>query len=290
MQFAKVLLYLAITLSSCLPPQQTSAQTPANESQPVAVVTIEPASPVEPPRPVKPGERSSTVPVRVRYNPAAPGAKLTAPESLTISLAINTSSYANSQRTFVMSRTRDGAWETTIALEYFWSFLIFLVKDQNNRVDSNQGDYWQILSCGEDGMPSARATYNLAASYAGDVLAPGIQRAVDYARAISILEESMKRHPDRIGSVSEVWRYQVKRAGETDAAYARLAGEIEHFILDQKDNEPALTAAVRFVSNWKKRLPAGLLDKAQTALVTLNPKSPVIMNISITAVETETRH
>jgi thiol-disulfide isomerase/thioredoxin/Tfp pilus assembly protein PilF len=76
--------------------------------------------------------------------------------------------------------------------------------------------------------------------------------------------------------VSEVWRYQVKQAAETDAAYARLAGVIEHFILDQKDNEPALTAAVRFVSNWKKRLPAGLLDKAQTALVTLNPKSPVI--------------
>jgi thiol-disulfide isomerase/thioredoxin/tetratricopeptide (TPR) repeat protein len=276
MRFTKIYLSILISLGISAQAQRISAQTPADKSPAEGVVTIEPRCPVEPPRPAKPGERSATVPVRVRYNPAAPGAKLTAPESLTISLAINTSSYVNSQRTFVMSRTTDGAWETTIPLESFWSFLIFLVKDQNDRVDSNQGDYWQILSCGEDGTPSARATSNLAASYAGDVLAPGIQRAVDYARAIAILEEDMKRHPDRIGSAYEVWRYQVKQAGETDTAYARVAGEIEHFILDRKDSEPALTAAVRFVSTWKKRLPAGLLDKAQTALVTLNPMSPVI--------------
>ncbi len=252
------------------------SQTPADKSQPAGVVTIEPRCPVEPPRPAKPGERSATVPVRVRYNPAAPGAKLTAPESLTISLAINASYYANSQRTFAMSRTADGAWETTIPLEAYWSFLIFFVQDQNDRVDSNQGDYWQILSCGDDGKPTSMATYYLAASYAGDVLAPGIQRAVDYPRGISILEDDMKRHPDRIGSASEVWRYQMKQAGETDAAYAKLAGEIEQFIVDQKDSEPALTAAVRFVSNWKRRLPTSLFDKTQTALLTLNPKSPII--------------
>ena len=227
MRFAKILLYLIIILGSCLPARRICAQTPANESRPVAVVTIEPQCPVEPPRPAKQGERSATVPVRVRYNPAAPGAKLTAAESLTISLAINASYYANSNRTFAMSRTADGAWETTIPLEVFWSFLIFFVRDQNDRVDSNQGNYWQVLSCGADGAPTSRATYHLAASYAGDVLAPGIQRAVDYPRAISILQEDIKRHPDRIGFTSEVWRYQIRQAGESDAAYARLAGEIE---------------------------------------------------------------
>lgn len=275
MRFARILLYLIIVLGSCLPARRVWAQTTANESRPVAVVTIEPPCPVEPPRPAQ-GERSATVPVRVRYNPAAPGAKLTAPESLTISLAINASYYANSHRTFTMSRTADGAWETTIPLESFWSFLIFFVKDQSDRVDSNQGDYWQILSCGADGTATSMATYYLAASYAGAVLAPGIQRAVDYARAISILEEDTKRHPDRIGSASEVWRYQMKQAGETDAAYTKLAGEIEQFITDHKDNEQALTAAVRFVSNLKRRLPAALFDKAQAALLVVNPKSPII--------------
>jgi hypothetical protein len=103
-------------------------QTPANESQPAGVVSIEPRCPFEPPPPAKPGERSATVPVRVRYNPSVPGAKLTAPESLTISLAINASYYANSQRTFAMSRTADGAWEATIPLEAYWSFLIFFVQ------------------------------------------------------------------------------------------------------------------------------------------------------------------
>jgi thiol-disulfide isomerase/thioredoxin/Tfp pilus assembly protein PilF len=258
---------------------ETEQQKPAeSQTQPTEVVTIEPRCPVEPPRAAKPGERSATVPVRVRYNPAAPGAKFTKPESLTISLAINASYYANSHRTLAMSRTGDGAWETTIPLEAYWSFLIFFVKDQNDRIDSNQGDYWQILSCGADATPTSMATYYLAASYAGDVLAPGIQRAVDYARAISILEDDRKRHPDRIGSASEVWRYQMKQAGETDAAYAKLAGEIEQFIVDQKDNEAALTAALRFVSNstWKRRLPVSLFDKAQTALLTLNPKSPII--------------
>lgn len=278
MRFAKILLYLIIILGSCLPARRVCAQTPANESQSAAVVTIEPPCPVEPPRPAKPGDRSSTVPVRVRYNPAAPGAKLTAPESLTISLAINASYYANSHRTFAMSRAADGAWETTIPLESFWAFLIFFVKDQSDRVDSNHGDYWQVLSCGPDGAATSMATYYLAASYAGAVLAPGIQRAVDYARAISILEQDMKRHPDRIASASEVWRYQMKQAGETDAAYTKLAGEIEQFIIDHKDNESALNAVLRFVSTstWKRRLPAVLLDKAQAALLAVNPKSPMI--------------
>jgi hypothetical protein len=121
MRSAKIILCILSIPGVCAQAQRISTQTPANESQPAGVVTMEPVCPVETPRPAKPGERSATVPVRVRYNPAAPGAKLTAPESLTISLAINTSSYANSQRTFVMSRTTDGAWETTIPLESFWS-------------------------------------------------------------------------------------------------------------------------------------------------------------------------
>jgi thiol-disulfide isomerase/thioredoxin len=255
--------------------ERVSAQTPADESQPAGVVTIEPRCPVEPPRP-KPSERSTTVPVRVRYNPAAPGAKLTSPESLTISLAINAPYYQNSHRTFVMSRAANGGWETTIPVEPFWSFLIFFVKDQSDRIDNNQGDYWQILSCGDDRTATSMATYYLSASYAGEVLAPGIQRAVDYPRAISILEEDIKSHPDRIGLTSDVWRYQMKQGGETDIAYAKLAVEIEQFIADQKDNEQALTAAVRFVSSGKRRLPAGLLDKTQAALLAVNPKSPII--------------
>jgi thiol-disulfide isomerase/thioredoxin/Tfp pilus assembly protein PilF len=275
MRFAEIFLSILITLGVCAQAQRISAQTPADKSQPAGVVTIGPKCPVEP-TPARPGERSTPVPVRVRYNPAAPGAKLTAPESLTISLAINASYYANSHRTFAMSRTADGAWETTIPLESSWSFLIFFVQDQGDRVDNNQGDYWQILSCGADGTPTFMATYYLAASYAGDVPAPGIQRAVDYARAISILKEDMKLHPDSSGFASQVWHYQMKQAGETDVAYARLAGEIEQFIVDKKDNEEALTAAVRFVSSWNRRLPTSLLDKAQTALLTLNPKSPII--------------
>ncbi len=270
MRSAKIFLFMLIISGVCVGAQRISAQTPED------VVTIKPRCPLEPPRPAKSGERSATVPVRVRYNPAAPGAKLTAPQSLTISLAINASYYSNNQRTFVMLRTADGAWEATIPLESFWSFLIFLVKDQNDRVDSNQGNYWQIASCGDDGTLSTQAVGYLAASYTGEVLAPGIQRAVDYARAISILNEDLKRHPDRIGSASEVWRYQVKQAGETDAAYAKLAGEIEQFIVDQKDNEPALNAAVRFASSWKRRLPTALLDKAQAALLRLNPRSTII--------------
>jgi len=248
----KAILSILIILGVCALAERVSAQTPADEPQPAGVVTIDPRCPVEPPRPVRPGERSATVPVRVRYNPVAPGAKLTAPQSLTISLAINASYYSNNQRTFVMCRTADGAWEATIPLEAYWSFLIFFVKDQNDRVDNNQGNYWQILSCSDDGIPGYMATYYLAASYAGDVLAPGIQRTVDYARAISIFEQDMKRHPGSTGYATEIWHYKLKQAGETDAAYTKLAGEIERFIVDKKEDEFALGAAVQFVSNWRR--------------------------------------
>jgi hypothetical protein len=132
----KTILSILVILGISALAERISAQTPANELQPGGAVTIEPSCPVEPPRPAKPGERSSTVPVRVRYNPAAPDAKLKAPKSLTISLAINASYYSNGHRTFAMSRTADGAWETTISLEAYWSFLIFFVRDQNDRIDS----------------------------------------------------------------------------------------------------------------------------------------------------------
>ena len=256
-----------------VPAQQIGANPPETRSQ--AVVTIDPACPVEPPR-TKPGEQLVTVPVRVRYNPGAPGAKFKAPEALTLSVAINGPSYANNHRMFPMSRMSDGTWESTIAVEPFWSFLIFLVKDQNDRVDSNQGDYWQILACGADAAPSAMAVSYLADSYIGRVLAPGIQRAVDLTRAISILEEDVKQHPERTDHMSGIWNYRIKQSDGSDTAYAQLATEIEKFISQHKDDERALTTAIRFLNSAKTRLPESLFKTAKSQLVAVNPKAYVL--------------
>jgi thiol-disulfide isomerase/thioredoxin len=272
---AKVGALIIIVSSYFAVPAQQVSPTSAPNTPVVPVVTIDPPCPVEPPR-TKPGEAVVTVPVRVRYNPSAPGAKLTAPESLTLSVAINAPSYVNSHRSFPMLRTPDGTWESTIPLEPFWSFLIFLVKDQNDRVDSNQGDYWQILSCNTDNSPTALAVGHLADSYRGQVFAPGIQRAVNYPRAISILEEDLKLYPKRIDHMSQIWIYQVKQDGDSDSAYAQLATQIERFISEHKDDENALTTVLRFLRSMKNRLPESLFTTAKSALIKVNPQAYVL--------------
>ncbi len=153
------------------------------------------------------------------------------------------------------------------------AFALFYARDDRARIDDNSGRYWEVVTCGADHMPSARAVPYQAASFTGDALSDGIQRAPDFERAISILREWMAEHQDSTLFVTDVWGYRLRQGGRIDAAFNALVPEIERFVVDHSDNETALAQALSFVSMWRARLPATLFAATQTALTKLNPRS-----------------
>ncbi len=233
------------------------------------VVTIDPPCPVLPVRKPDP-----PVQMRITYDPAAPGARLAGARALSIDIAFNASYYQDNHRSVAMTRTPDGRWQGTLTFDTNWlAFGLFYARDDRDHIDNNAGQYWEVLTCGADGMPSARAVPYLAASYTGDALADGIQRAPDFDRAISILREWMAEHQNSTLFVTDVWGYRLRQGGRSDAAFTALVPEIERFVADHPDSEIALAQALQFVSTWRARLPATLFATTQAALTRLNPKA-----------------
>ena len=64
--------------------------------------------------------------------------------------------------------------------------------------------------------------------------------SADFERAISILREWMAEHQDSTLFVTDVWGYRLRQGGRIDAAFNALVPEIERFVVDHSDNEPAL--------------------------------------------------
>ncbi len=277
---------LALTLSSFTGAGALGASGSRQQPAPLPAVTIAPACPVLPVQPWPAAERKP-ISVVVRYNTASPAARLAGPKSLSIELALNGRSWTDNKRTILMTRAASATWEATIPLDPSWHLVLFYLKDEADRIDTNDARYWEILGCGADGTPTAQAVSRLAATYIGDVLAPGIGRATDYGRAIGILEEDIKRHPDRIGHMTTIWDYRARQAGRTDAVYAQLAGEIDRFVTGRKEDKASVTAAADFSWRWRTRLPAPLVEKTRAALVALDPQSTTLQQMDFRAIQDE---
>jgi hypothetical protein len=76
----------------------------------------------------------------------------------------------------------------------------------------------------------------------------GIDRPVDFAKAIDVLEEHI--HPPTRGAnlVSDVWRYKLQSRGDTPEARAALLSEINKFVSDHSQDGFGLTDALDFVA------------------------------------------
>ncbi len=244
-----------------------SARMAAAQSR--SIVTIAPPCPVLPIRKPDP-----PVQMRITYDPRAPGARLVDARAVSLDVAFNTSNDRDNHRSIAMTRTPDGRWQATLTFDTNWlAFGLFYLRDDRDHIDNNAGRYWEVITCGADQMPSARAVTYQAASYTGDALADGIQRAPDFDRAISILRQWMAEHQDSTLFVTDVWGYRARQGGRSDVSFKALVPEIERFVADHPGDETALAQALQFVSTWRARLPATLFATTQAALTKLNPHS-----------------
>ena len=259
----------------------------ATASQPPStapVVTIDPACPLLPRPPVRAGE-TATTPVTVTYDPSAPGARITAPASLSVELGFN---WGGNSRTLPMAHQDNGTWRATIPVARDWNFVLFYVRDERQRVDDHAGQYWEVLACDTDGWPTLNAVQDQAGSFAGRQLREGILREIDYRRAIALLEEDRTRHPGQARGLFQIWRYRAKLGGETPAAYAQLATEIDSFVAQHQTNLAAVVTAAQFASTYRTRLPRETLDRARAALAAVAPESGFLQEILLDDAQKET--
>lgn len=87
-----------------------------------------------------------------------------------------------------------------------------------------------------------------AQSYTGILTPYGIDRPVDFSKAVDILEEHI--HPPTRGAnlISQLWRYELSSHGDTTEARTALLTEINKFISDHSEDGFGLADALNFVN------------------------------------------
>jgi len=258
---------LPLTLLFLVVPLAFSQQ-PALSHKPV--LTIEPSCPVVIP---KDGDSKE---MHVSYYPSNPAATIKDPQKLTLEVGVNGRSWRDNTRSAPFVRRDDGSWQATLPRrddKDAWFYLIFAVKDEaTGQVDDNGGQYWDAVSCNENGSPNQGGVQNLAASYTGYVFDNGIGRQEDYGKAVAALEDFVKTAGAPGYQVLEIyWGYKVKLYGNDDAAWKKVGDEVSRFVDDHRANEDALIGAFSFVQLHEKHLPPELYPKLMHDIAAIDP-------------------
>lgn len=234
------------------------------------VVTVEPACPQ-----IKfryQGKLQEQVPLRIRYNPAGQGAALKQPSGLNLLLGGSGDSAWNGKLVRLpMTRGADGVWEASFQPEHFWIYLMFYFQDDTGRMDNNRARYWDLLGC-QGGTPDDQAVSAQARTYTGTIVGSGIQRPVDYGRAVAVIEADVRAHPEhRFNLLDDLWGYKLQRDGEDERAWRKLSREIDRFLDAHAQDRMMIVAASNFVRGQKELAPA-VQDKMLRLLRPFEPE------------------
>ena len=249
----------------------TSAPRPAAKiSVPVAtpVAVIEPAC-MEWVEAAERGQSMIAPHVTIRYNPQAPGAHLKSAQSLTLAIASRKGIGFDAHR-IPMKRAADGAWQADFVPErnYIPSYAIFFFQDEKNASDNRGGEYWDILNC-HRGEPDSLSVAAQASTYEGQLLAPGIQRVPDLARAVDILKEDLRQDPHDYIQYFPLWTEELKMGNESPSAYEQVGKEIDAFVAAYGDQYRTLRQISSFVAYRQQKLPPATVQRFRQAVLAL---------------------
>ena len=238
----------------------------------VPVVTFEPACP-EWTRPADHSQHSLPPHITVHYNPNAPGARLATAQSVTLFLA-SVEPSPSETTTLPLIRSADGTWQAEFDAKSY-NLLIFFFKDQENRIDNNRGEYWDIPMC-LGGEQDSQSVSERASTYDGHLIAPGIQRAPNLARAVEILKGELKRRPDDYFQYFRLWHDELKIGGETDSAYEQVSREADAFVTAHGTDPDALSQIAGFIGPEQQKLEPNVVERYRKALVALPQSADAI--------------
>jgi hypothetical protein len=246
----------------------------ASAPAPASAVTVEPAC-MEWVMPAERGQPMIAPHITIRYDPQAPGARLASARSLTL-VAASQGSVGFDSIEIPMTRA-GGAWQADYVPQhdYISGYAIFFFRDEKNNVDNRGGQYWDILNCSH-GEPSPFAVSAQASTYEGRLLAPGIQRAPDLARALAILKVDLDRYPSHYSRDDYwIWTYELKLGGESSAAYEQVGRELDAFITDHSTSFHAMIELAGFIAPNQQRLPSSVVQRFRQAVGALPEPSQV---------------
>ena len=252
-----------INLTSALrPAAKVSApvETPAAVIEPACMEWVEAA---------ERGQPMIAPHITIRYNPQAPGARLKAAQSLTLVIASRKGIEFDTSR-IPMRHAADGAWQAEFVPErnYIPGYAIFFFQGDKGAIDNHGGEYWDILNC-HRGDPDSTSVAAQASTYEGQLLAPGIQRAPNLARAVEILKEDLRQDPHDYMQYYLLWTEELRMGNESTSAYEQVGKEIDAFVAAYGDQYHALLQISGFVAYRQRKLPPGTVQRFRQAVLAL---------------------
>jgi thiol-disulfide isomerase/thioredoxin len=173
------------------------------------------------------------------------------------------------------TRRDEGVWVATLTYKNFNAprYAIYWVEEsQSKQVDTNSGEYFEVPFCDMHGRLSEKSVSLQAQSYTGILEAQGIERPVNYAKAIEILEDYIHAPSRGASLIAELWEYKLRLRGDTPENRAPLVAEINKFVGDHVADGFGLLDALDFIAHhaW---IPGDTAENLVQALEHKNPQS-----------------
>jgi thiol-disulfide isomerase/thioredoxin len=210
--------------------------------------------------------------IRVLYFPQGYRASIKDPKSLTLHLVFDHGGAPEDGRTASFVRREDGVWVATVPLNgWNLNYAVYWVEDRDSKaVDTNGGKYFEVPFCTALGKRAEFSVKYEAMSYTGVLESYGIERRVDYAKAIQVLEEFIYAPLRGQSLIAELWTYKLHLGGGTAETRAKLLTEINKFISEHSTDGFGLVDALNFVA-YEDWIPAETTEKLVNALERKDP-------------------
>jgi cytochrome c biogenesis protein CcmG, thiol:disulfide interchange protein DsbE len=227
------------------------------------VSLTDPACPVTGPQDVTP----HTDVLHVLYSERGRGATIKEPKSLFAHVVFEDGSLDGDDQVIPLTRGDNGLWQANVPLqERIPRYLIYWIEDrQTKQTDTNQGRYFEVPFCDPHGHRSELSVEFEAQSYTGILESHGIERPVDFAKAIEVLTEFI--HPPFRGAnlIASLWNYKLHLGGDTPQTRAALLSEVNQFVADHATDAFGLVSALNFTA-YHSWIPDDTNNRMITAL------------------------
>jgi len=242
--FVATLLLSGITIASNNPPDKTDSSQAKFAFQ-FASLT-DPACPVTAAVPHAP----VTNEIRVLYYPMATRALIKEPKTLVLHVVLGHENMPFTPRTIPFTLRDDGVWVASLNYEPFAApkYAIYWVEEPRTKLaDTNGGNYFEVPFCDVHGQLSETSVRLQTQSYTGVLEAHGIERPVNYEKAIAILEDYIRVPSRGANLIADLWKYKLELHGDTPENRSLLIAEIKKVISADIADGFDLLSALEFV-------------------------------------------
>jgi thiol-disulfide isomerase/thioredoxin len=206
--------------------------------------------------------------IHVLYYPMATQASIKEPKSLLLHLVLGHQIMPFDEQKIQFTQRDDGVWLASYTYKEFAAaqYAIYWAEDpETKRADTNAGQYFEVPFCDLHGKLLEANVQLQARSHTGILEAQGIERPVNYAKAIEILEDYIRIPPRGRDLVGDLWTYKLELRGDTPETRVSLLNEIDKFIGDHTADGFGLLGTLTFIStqDW---IPGATADKLARAM------------------------